>query len=192
MHVDRYKKFYANEVLKPEVHHRLVVNAEAYADDAGIRVTDIYDKFRRVCKTDAEWTWINVIARNAVPDFSGLYYLSSMDPPIIDRMRALVGACVRNFVRAKLVTQGRLFDMIIDNTELDDYRVLCLPDLMHGSGNVSEGLRRSVSTMFLDRYVAGHQICLGKIGSLKHVETLYGSDVSDCINSHFLAVGNGQ
>ena len=44
-HVKKFKPFYENGVLKPEHHHRLVGNADDYAEDAGIMPKDFYRKF---------------------------------------------------------------------------------------------------------------------------------------------------
>jgi len=189
MHVEKHKLFYENGVLDPVVHHRLVENAPEYARIAGIRVADIYEPFSGVCNTNREKEFTSIIARNTSTKIAGMYYTEDMDPPIVDRMRVITGTMLRNFEPARLITQGRLFDLIMDNSELSDFRVICLPDLMHATTSISEGLRRSVSTMFVDRYIEGLQIVLGKIGPLKKIGERFGSDVLEIIDLHYIPVG---
>ncbi len=187
-HIIQYERFYENGILVPSVHHRLVENAEAYAEEAGIRPMDIYEPFSVINPTARELNYVEKIARNSDYDFNGMYYVEPMNPPIVDRMRALVGALIRNFEPAKLMTQGQLFDAIHGDVDLSSYKVLCLPDLISAPGTISDGLRRSISTMIMTRYIAGQQICFGQITSIQKLENLFGPDISALVETHYVKV----
>ncbi len=189
LHKEKFKKFYEGGLLDPAVHYRLIENVEAYADEAGIRVGDVSAPLSPVCNTMEEQSYVRHIAANRGHSLSGMYYQSEMDPPIIDRMRAICGTLIRNFEPAKLIPQGRLFDMIIDNVELDDYKVICLPDLMDDVFSIGDGLRRSVSTLFIDRYINQKQVVLGKIDNLKSVREKFGSQMADIISNKYMKIG---
>ncbi len=187
-HIIQYGRFYENGILVPSVHYRLVENAETYAGEAGIRPTDIYEPFSVINPTMLELDYVKTIARNSPCEFHGMYYVEPMDPPIVDRMRAIVGALIRNFEPAKLMTQGQLFDAIHGDVDLSDYKVLCLPDLVSAPGTISDGLRRSISTMIMTRYIAGQQICFGQITSIGKITNLFGPDIAALIETHYVKV----
>lgn len=188
-HTARYPEWYAEQVLVPETHYRLVENAFEYAKDAGCRPLDIRNKLKAVCDTGIERTFVVELARHrgSVTDFSGLYYTGKMDPPILDRLRAITGALVRNFVPVKLLSQGRFFDMIVGGEDFDSYPVLIINDLFR-DGPVSEALRRSISSLIIDRYQLGWQTVFGRIDSLPVISEKYGEDVVDLIVNSFLKV----
>lgn len=192
LHAKKYARFYATGVMDPKVHWRLVQAADTYAAEAGIRPSDLYIEFKTFCKTADERNYITMVIRHhGMPtEMAGLYYGMDMDPPIIDRYRGIVAALLRHFVASKLIMQGRYFDMVMSgDNEFSDTPVLCLPDLFRGADNLSEGMRRSIASMLLDRYVAGNQVCVGKIPTLKQIDNRFGSDVADLINHHYVKVG---
>lgn len=188
-HLIRFPEWYVEGVLDPETHYRLVENAFEYAREAGCRPKDIYRKLKDTCNTEAEYTFVRELAkhRGKVEEFSGLYYTTDMDPAILDRLRGLTGALVRNFVPVKLLSQGRFFDMIVDGEDFDDYPVLIINDLFR-VGPVSDALRRSISSIIIDRYQLGRQTCFGKILSMNLIMEKYGEDVVQLISENFLEV----
>lgn len=188
MHMVKHAGFYETGVLKPEPHYRLVENIDEYARDAGIRVGDICVPFKNCNPTDPERVYVELLVKTGAKTVEtlGMYYEKEMDPTIHDRSRVIAAAMLRYFIATKVINQRRFFDLIVEGEDFNDYTVLILPDIFRNIAGLSEGLRRSTSSILMERYSEGKHTIVGRITSMKEVANKFGDDVSGMIEQHFM------
>ncbi len=188
MHVAKFADYYANGVLVPSHHYRLVENIDNYARDAGIRVADIYAPFSAIKPTEVETDYVTHLCktRGKFVEALGMFYNQEMDPLVIDRLRGFAGALLRNHIATKFMTQRRFFDLIIENEDFDEYTVIVLPDIFRHTNGLSDGLCRSTGSVLMERYSEGKHTIVGRIPSWKAIGNKFGEDIVELINSNFM------
>lgn len=98
------EKAYASHLLVPEVHGRLVQDIENVAKAAGIPVKMVWTSAATYC-TEDELDYTRTLPQHAAAGAYGYYYTGTKHAqPVHMRMMALAGACVRNFINAKVMT----------------------------------------------------------------------------------------
>lgn len=97
-------KAYESHLLVPEVHSRLVQDIENVARAAGIPMNLIWTSATEYC-TEQEIEFTRTLPQHAVEGVYGFMYLGTKhQQPVAMRMMALAGACIRNFINAKVMT----------------------------------------------------------------------------------------
>ena len=124
---------YDNGVLDRGMHSRLAQNLQYFADRANIADVYILDKMSKFGCNDADIGYVRAIKRMAANKIFGLIYYGKETVPVMPRMMGVAGACVRNFVDAKVMTvQHLLADLKVGNTP--DTTVLCIPNFFIAKG----------------------------------------------------------
>jgi hypothetical protein len=98
-----YADPYAAGVLLPQIHSQLVRDMIAIARDAAIQPDWISSPLKNACGT-AEITWVKRFKFHAHEGHTGLCFIGKNPKvnSIEDRMSAIAGALVRNFIRARM------------------------------------------------------------------------------------------
>ena len=119
---------YASKVLVKEVHDRLVADIDNFARDAGIQKHWIWTSLKGIA-SNAEITYGRQFKQHQVSGaVSGLAYVGRDDELVVDdRMAALAGFLLRNFVRAKLMTLSAVLDAAKDGY-ISDATCLLVPN----------------------------------------------------------------
>ena len=119
---------YASNVLRKDVHGRLVADMDSYARDARIQPHFIWTPLAEVCG-DAEVEYVRRFKFHRGEGVSGLCYVGDKkgNVDIESRMAAIAGALVRNFIRASVVTLAELFEEV-EEEGLTDISCLLVPN----------------------------------------------------------------
>ena len=179
---------YATGVLKPEIHSRLVANLSAYVQRANIQVPYVLDKMSKFgCNAD-EIAYVRTISRAADEGRFGLVYHGKETQPVMPRMMAVAGACLRNFRDAKVMTvQALLADL--KTGEIPEARVLLVPNFFIErveGGRLAEWLIADLLGMLYGRLSRGQQTFL-YISNFDALRKTYGIPLAAHIQAHFQA-----
>ena len=105
---------YATGVLDPEEHDRMVADLAKIARDANLRPEWIWAKIDLHC-TAGEIAWVRRFPFHSHEGRAGLCLVGRHpEPGVEDRMAALAGTLVRNFVRARLMTVNQVITAVDD------------------------------------------------------------------------------
>lgn len=126
---------YESGVLSPSVHSRLVQNMEHFARRANINETHVLYKMSKFSCTKPEIDYVKSLKRQVADGNYGLVYLGKETKPVLTRMMAVAGACLRNFVDAKVVVMQELLKDLKAGSP-PDVSVLLIPNFFI---NRSEG-----------------------------------------------------
>jgi hypothetical protein len=111
---------YASGVLDKAVHERIVADIGNYAKDALIKPSWIWTSMTETCD-GLVIDWVKKFRTHQHNDIAGLCFVGENPfPNIEDRMAAIAGALIRNFVRPKVLT----LNMLVDAAEEGD-----IPDM---------------------------------------------------------------
>lgn len=181
---------YSHGALTPERHERLVADLEGYAADAGIKPNFIYQTLPDYIKTRE---------RNYLKGFrttmhegttGGLYYTGVFKAPSIqDRMAAMAGCLVRNFIRARVVSLGDVIDSIAAKDPIEG-TCLLIPNFYYGQQDLPVLAKWQVALMYdflLSRQLRGLQTIL-YVNDIGKLSKEFGTGFAELIQGSFLEV----
>ena len=182
---------YASGVLVEEHHDRLVQNLNAFAKDAGIQPRWISTKLADTCGP-AEVNYVKKFNfLKASGEVDGLCYLRTSGAADPDRrMAALAGAFVRNFIRARVMTLGTVFDHTAKGGRIDA-TVLLIPNFCLSKsegGAIAAWQSQAMVDLLMQRAQDGQQTVLYAT-SLADVGAMYGTLLARTIETRFRQVG---
>lgn len=166
---------YLSGVLKAGIHDRLVADIDNYAIDAGILPSWISLPLSETC-SQAEVKWVRRFNFHKLEGHTGLV-LQGTDVDFADRMAAIAGALVRNFIRARVITVSRLMEEIEAGEPPHQYTCLLIPNFYIGKSNggmLAEWKAARLLDFLLERHMAGKQTVVS-VSNLNHLTTEYGS-----------------
>jgi hypothetical protein len=120
---------------------------------------------------------------------SGLRYTTAMHPPVLERMSVMSGTFGRNSVEARLVTQSRLFSLIHSDIDVNSITVVMVPDLFFGLKSIRDTMRRTISSMLLERHIQGLPTVVSDVPTRNDLVQYLGPQCADVIEG-YLPVGD--
>ena len=129
---------YATDVLKPKFHYMIVRNLDRYAKNAGIPPKMIYTELAINC-TEVEIEWMKEQHDNWTHDIFGLAYVGHFHKPVMQRMCALAGCFIRNFMSAKVLMLNDLIMDIANNSAPED-KIILIPNFYFSGKDVGARL----------------------------------------------------
>lgn len=124
-------KAYESNLLKPEVHDRLVRDIENVAKGAGIPMSLIWTPLATNCGPE-EVEYVRKLRHHASEGVAGFAYIGRKPAgPIATRMMAMAGAFLRNFVNARVMTVQEVLALSKDD-KLPNPSVLLVPNFFIG------------------------------------------------------------
>lgn len=179
---------YATGVLKKEHHGRLVADLANIAMDAAIRPHWIYTSLLEV-GSEAEVSWVKSFRANVNAGVSGLCIVGKNVPKVEDRMSAIAGALVRNFIRAKVVTVASLIEQHEEGATPDP-TCLLIPNFFIGKtmgGDLPTWRIAKLHDILVERHMSGRQTVL-YVTDMKNLAAEYGTPMAGLIESHYKIV----
>lgn len=123
-HKALFNKFYASGLLIPEEHARLVMCLDQVAHQASIPGRFIYQHSMKDFCSATELDWVRTLKARSDDGKIGLVYLSDA-PKVDERMFAIAGACIRNYLDARVYTVQKLLSLLKDGDEPSCDVLLC-------------------------------------------------------------------
>jgi len=183
-HMKRHSALYKPGVLKPEKHHRLVDAIGRVCEVAGVRKEFVARSATEFCG-QTEINWLMNIRQNSDEGVSGLFYLTVKEHNVEQRMMALAGACLRNYIHARVMTLGDVLSETNSGGH-DDPSVLFIPNfcVTEKEHQLSQWDASSVYDLLLHRYTRSLQTVLG-VHTMKVIESIYGVSCSQHIENYY-------
>ena len=175
------KPWSAGSPLDREVHGELIRDVAMYARLAGIRREWLWQPLPAHVGEE-EVRWVSGYKGLSDSGIRGLLYIGTVNG-VNDRMQAMVGALVRNFIDARIRPTSQAITRIFDVDESPPARcsVLFLPDLCIGPGSQPDWFVRETTSLFLEREAAGKQT-VAYIQSMDMVREVYGDCLADLLS----------
>lgn len=115
-------------ILNREYHERLLADLNKYAGIAGIPKEFVWAKLSAYC-TDKDVEWVRRMREGK--DHGLVYEGSGFSVPIADKMMAITGACLRNYIDARFMTVQDVLEQLKNGTMRSPTMVLvpnfCMP-----------------------------------------------------------------
>lgn len=178
---------YASGVLKEEHHSRLVADLDRFAHDAGISPIWLATSMVGVCGNEEIAFTKSFRKRKANGGKVGLCYTGTQgEPSVEDRMAAMTGCFLRNFIRARLMTLGRVVEHIKDGA-MPEASVLLIPNFFltkAEGGAISDWRVAELLDLLMQRQLDGQDTVI-YLSSFKSLGTEYGSQFVTFIGNHY-------
>jgi hypothetical protein len=180
---------YDSGVLDPSVHGRLAQNLDLYARRANIPEAMILHKMSQFECSAAEIDYVKNLKRQAIKGNYGLVYHGKETKPVMTRMMGVAGACVRNFVEARLIT---LQEMLANIKEGDTptSTVLLIPNFFVAKsegGKIADWHIAELLGVLYARMAKGQQTLL-YVSDLEALRKTYGDPIASHLQNHFRAI----
>ena len=180
---------YATGVLDPEEHERMVADIARIARDANIRPEWIWARIEKHC-TPGEIEWVRRFPFHCREGRAGLCLVGKHpEPGIEDRMSAIAGALVRNFVRARLMTAHQVIEAA-DDGQPPEISCLLVPNFFPGKteGALPAWRLALLLDALLHRQLRGLQTVL-YVNDLAALGKAYGMALRQHLEAHYQLLG---
>lgn len=178
------EKAFESQLLVPEVHGRLVQDIENIAKAAGIPMHLIWTSATEFC-TEKEIDYTRRLPQHAEEGVYGFLYVGKKhDSPIHMRMMALAGACIRNFINAKVMTVQDVL-ACLKKDQMPKPTVLLIPNFYIGKehgGAIPAWQVAGLLSMLLNRQSEGLQTYV-YVEDMDELAAQYG----DVFRQHFMS-----
>ncbi len=169
-------------VLDREYHARLLAGLPRWAGTAGIPVEFVWTKMSQYC-TQEEIDWVKNMRTGKD---QGLIYVGKSTIPVEDRMMAIAGACLRNYVDARLMSVQQVLAKLKDD-DMPECTVVLVPNFcMAKADTVSAAPWESAALLgwLYSRMSRGNKTIL-YVGDMKRLEAMYGESMAKHLTSHY-------
>lgn len=187
-HIKKFEKWYESGILKPDHHARLVSDIERVAQTAKILPRFIANNMSECGCTEAEIDWLRDMKYHRENGHTGMVYLGGCGN-VADRMMAVAGACLRNYIDARMFTIQEVVDGLKDHS-LPDSRVMLVPNfflMKTEGGDLPSWQTSSLLGWLYSRYSSGKYTVL-YVYSLNELASGYGVSFKDHIKQHYIPI----
>lgn len=180
---------YKLHILDKDKHARLVSELESVSRSANIPASMVWTSMHSYCSKE-EIHFVTSMMKEASNGICGLAYLGEeKGVGVMSRMMAIAGACLRNFINARVMTLQEVLNGIKTNT-LSDPTVMLIPDFFVGgkaSGAIADWQLSGLASMLLARQSRG-QLTFLYVQDVQKLELDYGVTFSNLILSKYKTV----
>ncbi len=178
-------------ILNAEYHERLLMDLDNLAGVAGIPKRFVWSRMSNHCTVE-ELSWVKKIRSNT--ECGIVYTGNTTDAPIEDRMMAIAGACLRNYIDARVMSVQQVLSLM-KSDNLPEPTVLLIPNFFLGTGAGPVGVARSGSEMaawqvsnllglLYARLAAGHKTVV-YVASLPALSKEFGASFMQHLTTHY-------
>lgn len=176
---------FASGLLDKAYHDRLLADLTKVVEVAGIPAKFVWTKLSSFCGKE-EIAWLRTL-RSSEQD--GLAYTGKLNNPVEDKMMAMVGACLRNYIDARLMSVQDVIQLTKDG-DMPSPTVLLIPnfcvDKAEG-GDIAQWQTSSLLGLLYTRASKGQKTVL-YASSLAALEKNYGRPFRDTVEAHYLVL----
>lgn len=172
-------------ILDREYHRRLIANLDTHLERAGIPFPYIMSPLAKFCSVE-ELVWVQHIRQDT--DY-GLCITDEGEASVIDKMMAIAGVCLRNYIDARVMTVQQVVAALKDGT-MPMPTVLLIPNFFLAGdteGTVASWEVSELLGLLYSRLGAGRKTVL-YVQNWKALEKEYGKVFAKHILSHYTIV----
>lgn len=180
---------YDSGVLHPVEHSLLVKNLEHFAHRANIQDSMILNKMSTFKCSSGEIDYVKKIKRMADQNFYGMIYHGKEITPVPTRMMAVAGACLRNFVDAKVIVLQELLSDIKEGHP-PDVQVLLVPNFYvarEDGGKIGDWQIAELLGLLYSRMTKGYQTFL-YVSDFASLRKTYGDPIANHLEKNFRSI----
>ena len=183
-HLERHIDAYAPGVLNPAQHFQLVEELPKFCALAGVSQKHVTHSMLDCPMVGSEVDWMRRFNQHLGNGVYGAVFIGG--DRVLDRMSAMVGCALRNYIHAKLVTVQSLVEQLKEGyTPKEDLLVIsnfCLPKSQ--GGNTPSWQITMVVGMLMERFVSDKHTVVYTT-SMADVKAQYGYAVATHIEDYF-------
>lgn len=180
-----------SKLLDRDHHDRLIADLKRVAKKAGVPMSAVWTPLSSACQPGADYEWVRNMRRS---EDGGLVYVGkSIGASIDDRMRAITGACLRNYTDARMMSLQDVLKRVKDDS-MPDCTVLLIPNFCldkADGGDIPSWEVQHLLGLLIDRATAGKKTVL-YISSWATLEKQYGSAFMDHLSAYFATMQGGK
>lgn len=172
-------------ILSHEYHERLLSDLDRVVETAGIPKHFVWSKMSEYC-TEPEVAWVKRMRKG---QDHGLAYIGKKNKAIEDKMMAIVGACLRNYIDARLMTVQEVLTRLKNDT-MPQPTVLLIPNFSlekKDGGDIPQWQVSSLLGLLYTRLARGLKTVI-YISDLNSLSMFYGESFKKHIDSHYTKV----
>lgn len=177
------EKVFKEGLLDKEYHERLIADLDRMAAKAGIPVDFVWSKLSSFCSTaDIEW-----VSRMREGKDQGLVYTgTNFTVPVEDKMMAIAGACLRNYINAKMMPVQEVLSLLKKDAMVKP-TVLLIPNFCMAKDDVSSVAPWQAASLLGMLYsrLAQNQKTVLYVGSMAALEEAYGEALARHLKAHY-------
>jgi hypothetical protein len=179
---------YESGLLKKPEHDRLVANLANFARDAGVQRHWVWTPMEDFCGID-EQNYVSAFRRHSMHGVAGLCYVGLKTTDVANRMAAITGKLMRNFIRARVMTLGRVLDLIATEGGVTA-TCLLIPNFFikrDNGGSIAVWQTQALLDLLIERRAEGKQTVIG-VESMSALGKEYGEHFVNIIDEAYKAV----
>lgn len=176
---------FSSGVLDKEYHARLLIDLERFTAMAGIPPAFVWTRLSSYCSLE-EIAWVQGMRRGE--DY-GLCYFGELGVPVEDKMMAIAGACLRNYIDAKVMPVQAVLSMLKEDKS-PSATVLLIPNFCLGKeegGAIANWQSSSLLGMLYSRLAQNLKTVI-YISSEEALEKNYGDAFLKHVKSHYTMI----
>lgn len=181
------KEAYDSGLIDRGYHERLIADIKGVVQQAGVDESYVWTPMRKYCgDEEVEYvTDIKLQTQKEDPVFGMVYIGRVKEAPVNDRMMSIAGACLRNYINAKVMTLQQVIDAM-KATSMPSPTVLLIPNFFlsrSGGGRIAEWEVSSLIGLLYQRQQEGKQTVL-YVGDWDGMKAEYGQVFADHIGGN--------
>jgi hypothetical protein len=177
------KEAFDSGLLNPEFHEKLILGLRPIADKAGVPVSAVWSRLSQYCEQGADYDWVRDMK---LTEDGGLVYAGKLQVPVEEKMRAIVGACLRNYTDARIMSVQEVLKRLKDDS-LPDATVLLIPNFCldkEDAGALAPWEAHNLMGFLIDRATAGRKTIL-YVASWTTLEKQYGTTMREHLDAYY-------
>lgn len=185
-HIEQHAAAYEPGVLKPQKHHKLVEVLGRICAFSGVRREYVTTSMAAHGCTGVELEYVRTLRKQASQGKAGLLYVGQKK--FEQRMMAVAGACLRNYIQARVVTLQMATNEVKEGVH-NDASVLLIPNFatMGKTYATSEWDAGYVFDLLVHRYAQSLQTVLAAL-TWESIEKAYGPAVAKHLEQYYVIV----
>lgn len=170
-------------ILDVEYHDRLLADLNRFSEKAGIPPQYVWSKLSSYC-TDKDITWVRKMREGT--DHGLVYVGNTGKVSVEDKMMAIAGACLRNYIDARVMTVQDVLSKL-KNDSMPYPTLVLVPNFCMASTDASGVASWQAAALlgWLYSRLARNLRTVLYVGSLSALESLYGEAVVRHLKAHY-------
>jgi len=176
---------FESHLMDRDHHDRLIADLPKVVEVAGIQPKFVWSRLSQYCSgTELKW-----VANIRSKDSNGLAYTGKTEVPIEDKMMAITGACLRNYIDARMMSIQEVLARTKDG-DMPFPTVLLIPNffLNRLEGETVPSWQVSNLLGMLYARLSKDLKTIVYVGNMDELGKAYGLPIQDHITTHFVVI----
>jgi len=186
-----YDEAVASGLINVNDHDMLLADIQGVVRQAGIQEKYVWSPIRDYCG-EAEIDYVATL-NDSEAEAIGMVYVGNIEGASVnDRMMAIAGTCLRNYINAKVMTVQDVIHALKTDTMPSNVSVLLIPNFFIGKtdgGHIADWEISALLGMLYKRQQEGKKTVI-YVSDKKALEAEYGKTFIDHLDGKFVPIKN--